>query len=231
MAKFGWAYIDCTDQGSSGSGSAGPNGSLQFVTESGGQTTGSNHLIYYTGSTGAYGYLPNTVVLSGSLIVTGTVSASTFHIKDITTIDATGSTYFGDSIDDTHRRKGSLIVSGASNYVLSASAITERVWVRGFGGKYASVGGATYNVVADDYIIGCSSSANQTLYLPSASAVGKGALLIIKDEYNNRSATAVYISGSNPVGGFSVEDKAFYQLNGTMPAVNLYSDGTNWFVF
>jgi|2_EtaG_2_1085320.scaffolds.fasta_scaffold00833_11 hypothetical protein len=231
MAKFGWAYIDCTDQGSSGSGSAGPNGSLQFVTESGGQTTGSNHLIYYTGSTGAYGYLPNTVVLSGSLIVTGTVSASTFHIKDITTIDATGSTYFGDSIDDTHRRKGSLIVSGASNYVLSASAITERVWVRGFGGKYASVGGATYNVVADDYIIGCSSSANQTLYLPSASAVGKGALLIIKDEYNNRSAAAVYISGSNPVGGFSVEDKAFYQLNGTMPAVNLYSDGTNWFVF
>jgi len=231
MAKFGWAYIDCTDQGSSGSGSAGPRGSLQFVTESGGQTTGSNHLIYYTGSTGAYGYLPNTVVLSGSLIVTGTVSASTFHIKDITTIDATGSTYFGDSIDDTHRRKGSLIVSGASNYVLSASAITERVWVRGFGGKYASVGGATYNVVADDYIIGCSSSANQTLYLPSASAVGKGALLIIKDEYNNRSATAVYISGSNPVGGFSVEDKAFYQLNGTMPAVNLYSDGTNWFVF
>jgi len=231
MAKFGWAYIDCTDQGSSGSGSAGPRGSLQFVTESGGQTTGSNHLIYYTGSTGAYGYLPNTVVLSGSLIVTGTVSASTFHIKDITTIDATGSTYFGDSIDDTHRRKGSLIVSGASNYVLSASAITERVWVRGFGGKYASVGGATYNVVADDYIIGCSSSANQTLYLPSASAVGRGALLIIKDEYNNRSATAVYISGSNPVGGFSVEDKAFYQLNGTMPAVNLYSDGTNWFVF
>jgi len=231
MAKFGWAYIDCTDQGSSGSGSAGPRGSLQFVTESGGQTTGSNHLIYYTGSTGAYGYLPNTVVLSGSLIVTGTVSASTFHIKDITTIDATGSTYFGDSIDDTHRRKGSLIVSGASNYVLSASAITERVWVRGFGGKYASVGGATYNVVADDYIIGCSSSANQTLYLPSASAVGKGALLIIKDEYNNRSAAAVYISGSNPVGGFSVEDKAFYQLNGTMPAVNLYSDGTNWFVF
>jgi len=231
MAKFGWAYIDCTDQGSSGSGSAGPRGSLQFVTESGGGTTGSNHLIYYTGSTAAYGYLPNTVVLSGSLIVTGTVSASTFHIKDITTIDATGSTFFGDSIDDTHRRKGSLIVSGASNYVLSASAITERVWVRGLGGKYTAVTVASYSILTDDYIIGCSGSANQTLYLPSASAVGKGALLIIKDEYNNRSSTAVYISGSNPVGGFSVEDKDFYQLNGTMPAVNLYSDGTNWFVF
>ena len=235
MAKFGWAYIDCTDQGSSGSGSAGPRGSLQFVTESGGQTTGSNHLVYYTGSQKATpdnrSYKPNTLLLSGNLIVTGTISASHYHIEDIAIIDATGSTYFGDSIDDTHRRIGSLIVSGASNYVLSASAITERVWVRGLGGKYTAVTVASYSILTDDYIIGCSGSANQTLYLPSASAVGKGALLVIKDEYNNRSSTAIYISGSNPVGGFSVEDKDFYQLNGTMPAVNLYSDGTNWFVF
>ena len=229
MAKFGWAYIDCTDQGSSGSGSAGPNGSLQFVTESGGGTTGSYYLLFHTAAVDSY--KPNTLLLSGNLIVTGAISASRYHIEDIAVIDATGSTYFGDSIDDTHRRKGSLIVSGASNYVLSASAITERVWVRGFGGKYTAVTVASYSILTDDYIIGCSGSANQTLYLPSASAVGKGALLIIKDEYNNRSATAVYISGSNPVGGFSVEDKAFYQLNGTMPAVNLYSDGTNWFVF
>jgi hypothetical protein len=229
MAKFGWAYIDCTDQGSSGSGSAGPNGSLQFVTESGGQTTGSNHLLFHTAAVDSY--KPNTLLLSGNLIVTGAISASRYHIEDIAVIDATGSTYFGDSIDDTHRRKGSLIVSGASNYVLSASAITERVWVRGLGGKYTAVTVASYSILADDYIIGCSGSANQTLYLPSASVVGKGALLIIKDEYNTRSSTAVYISGSNPVGGFSVEDKDFYQLNGTMPAVNLYSDGTNWFVF
>ena len=230
MAKFGWAYIDCTDQGSIGSGSAGPNGSLQFVTESGGETTGSYQLVYYTGSTNGR-YLAHTVVLSGNLVVTGAISASHYHIEDIAVIDATGSTYFGDSIDDTHRRKGSLIVSGASNYVLSASAITERVWVRGLGGRYHKVTAASYDIENYDYILGCSASANQTLFLPSASAVGKGALLIVKDQYNNRSSTAVYISASHPAGYFLVEDKAFYQLNGTMPAVNLYSDGTNWFVF
>jgi hypothetical protein len=229
MAKFGWAYIDCTDAGSSGSGSAGPNGSLQFVTASGGGTTGSIYLLFHTAA--VQSYHPHTLLLSGNLIVTGAISASRYHIEDIAVIDATGSTYFGDSIDDTHRRKGSLIVSGASNYVLSASAITERVWVRGFGGKYVSTTTATYNILTFDYIIGCSASFDQTVFLPSASAVGAGALMIVKDEYNNRPASAVYISGSHPAGGFLVEDKAFYQLNGTMPAVNLYSDGTNWFVF
>ena len=55
--------------------------------------------------------------------------------------------------------------------------------------------------------------------------------MVVKDEYNNRSATAVYISASVPAGGFSIEDQGYYQLNGTMAAINLYSDGTNWFVF
>jgi len=39
MAQFGWAYINCSQTGSDGSGS-GPPHSLQFVTESGGGTTG-----------------------------------------------------------------------------------------------------------------------------------------------------------------------------------------------
>ena len=229
MAKFGWAYIDCSDQGSSGSGSSGPAYSLQFVTESGGETTGSALLSYYTASINDY--RPSTLVLSGNMIVTGTVSASVFQYKDITVIDATGSTFFGDSIDDTHRRIGSLVVSGSSNYVLSASATEKRTWVRGFGGKYAQIGGSSYTILADDYIIGCSGSGNQTLHLPSASTVGIGALMVIKDEYNNRSSTKITISASTPAGGFLIEDTDYYELNGTMPAINLYSDGTNWFVF
>ena len=219
MANFGWAYIDCSDQGSSGSGSAGPAYSLQFVTESGGETTGSALLSYYTAST--YSYQPSTLVLSGNMIITGAISASIFHYENITEIDATGSTFFGDSVDDTHRRIGSLVVSGSSTYVLSASATEKRTWVRGFGGKYAQIGGASYNILADDYIIGCSGSGNQTLYLPSASIVGIGALMVIKDEFNNRSSTKVTISASNPAGGFSIEDADFYELNGTMPAINL----------
>mgnify|MGYP003666437254 FL=1 len=92
MAKFGWAYIDCN---SAESGSEGPNGSLQFSYDDTGRTTGSAYLTFFTAS-GVQSYLPNSLILSGNMYVTGTISASTFHTKDITTIDATGSTTFGD---------------------------------------------------------------------------------------------------------------------------------------
>ncbi len=72
MAKFGWAYIDCQDQ-NMGSGSEGPSYSLQFVTESGGGTTGSALLSYYTAS--QYSYDPSTMVLSGNFLATGSIDA------------------------------------------------------------------------------------------------------------------------------------------------------------
>jgi hypothetical protein len=230
MAKFGWAYIDCSDAGSSGSGSAGPAYSLQFVTRSGGGTTGSINLLYYTAS--YYSYAPSTIVLSGNLIVTGTISASVYHIEDIAIIDATGSTYFGDSNDDTHLRTGSLIVTSSnSDYVLSASTADQRTFVRGFAGRYHRVVAASYTIQSFDYILGCSASGDQTLHLPSASTVRQGGLMVIKDEYNNRAATSIFISASQNAGDFMIDDGPYYQLTGTMPAINLYSDGANWFVF
>jgi len=234
MANFGWAYINCS--GANDGGSSGPPYSLQFVTESGPHTTGSSLLNYYTAST--YSYAPSTLVLSGNLIVTGAISASIYHIEDIATIDATGSTYFGDSNDDTHLRTGSLVVTTAApnattdgTMVLSASVTKERVFVRGFGGRYHRVIATSYTVKDYDYIIGCSASGDQTLYLPSPSTVGAGVVMVVKDEYRTRTATSVYVSASNPAGTFTIEDQAYYQLNGTMAAINLYSDGTNWFVF
>jgi len=232
MATFGWAYINCADASSTGSGSSGPAYSLQFVTESGGATTGSALFSYYTAS--QYGYDPSTAVLSGNLIVTGAISASVYHIEDIAVIDATGSTTFGNTNDDEHHRTGSFVVIGRniapSAYTLSASVVDGRTSVRGFSGRYRRIT-ANGTIATDEYIIGCSGSANQTLYLPSASAAGAGALLIVKDEYLNRASTAVYISASVPAGGFKIESDAYYILTGTMPAVNMYSDGSNWFVF
>lgn len=229
---FGWAYINCADQGSSGSGSAGPAYSIQFVSESGGGTTGSANYTFYTAS--AYSYDPHTLVLSGNFIVTGSISASVYHIEDIAIIDATGSTYFGDSDDDQHIRTGSFIIAPANvsptTYALSASVVDGRVSVRAFSGRYRQVNGNS-NLQNDDYIIGCSGSSNQTLYLPSASTVGGGALMVIKDEYNNRGDQRIYVSASHPAGGFLVEGDSYYILTGTMPAINLYSDGTDWYVF
>lgn len=227
MAKFGWAYVDCSNAG--GSGSAGPARSVQFVTESGGATTGSYNFTFATSSM--------TLMLTGTLDVSGTISASHYHIKDVSTIDATGSTYFGDSIDDTHQRSGSLIVTAPTvrngrDFILSASTSEERAWVRGFGGYHHKVVGAVYHIKTYDYILGCSASSDQTLYLPTASAVGAGSQLVIKDTYNNRPASSVYISASQHASPHqTVDDAGFYHLTGTMPAISLYSDGTNWFVY
>tara|TARA_B100000686_G_C16740521_1_gene946311 strand:- start:1202 stop:1708 length:507 start_codon:yes stop_codon:yes gene_type:complete len=168
------------------------------------------------------------------MIITGAISASVYHIEDIAIIDATGSTYFGDSDDDEHIRTGSLVIAPAgvspNTYALSASVVDGRVSVRAFSGRYRAIT-ANGNIATDDYIIGCSGSGNQTLYLPSASAAGAGALMIIKDEYEHRAGTAIYVSASLPAGNFLIEGSSYYLLTGTMPAINLYSNGTNWHVF
>ncbi len=101
---FSWAYVNCDEI--AGSGSEGPPYSIQFVTESGGATTGSLYYRFFTAST--YSYDPNTLVLSGNFIITGAISASTYHIEDIAIIDATGSTFFGDDQTDLHVRTGSM---------------------------------------------------------------------------------------------------------------------------
>ena len=74
---FSWAYVNCDSV--IGSGSEGPNYSLQFVTESGGATTGSHLLTYYTAS--AYSYNPSTLVLSGNFLATGSITVeSNMHV-------------------------------------------------------------------------------------------------------------------------------------------------------
>jgi hypothetical protein len=231
MAKFGWAYIDCN---SAESGSEGPNGSLQFSYDDTGRTTGSAYLTFFTAS-GVQSYLPNSLILSGNMYVTGTISASTFHTKDITTIDATGSTTFGDDDSDIHMRTGSLVVENdAADIILSASTVYQTTFVRGFAGRYVKVTDTSYNAKFYDYIIGVSGSGNVTINLPSGSLAGTGSLMIIKDEYLNRDETSgarIYISASIPAGKFTIDAEPYYVLSGTMPAVNLYTDGVNWFVF
>jgi len=128
MAQFGWAYINCADTGSDGSGS-GPQYSLQFVTESAGGTTGSAYLTYYTASYSNYD--PSTLVLSGNLWITGGISASYYHIENIAIIDATGSTYFGDDQTDIHARTGSLEMYSDSALVFKVAAASSKIVAKG----------------------------------------------------------------------------------------------------
>ena len=222
MAKFGWAYVDC----SSSATAFGPTGSIQFMSGSG-ITTGSAMLMYHTASHGSH--QPSTMILSGNLIVTGSLSASVISYENISIIDATGSAYFGNSNDDTHRRIGSLLVQNAAGTViLSASATNESVQVRGFNGLYEAVTTTSVTASTPSYVIGVQNSSNVQILIPSASTYGSGALLIVKDEVASRVGTNIVITAST---GYTIDNGPSYILTGSNPAISLYSNGANWFVF
>jgi hypothetical protein len=255
MASFGWAYINCEDSGSTTTGGKvdGPTGSLQFLTGSN-AASGSSNLVYHTAAYG--GYLSSTLILTGTLVVTGTISASHFHIEDVAVIDSTGSTYFGNSADDIHTRTGSLWVSGAVRlgsdmeytHILtgnidfySASTVVaalESSPLRGSGSSfqlpgvrinYKQISAISATGSANDYIVGIRAGDADTNYrLPSASLSGTGSLRVIKDEVTARSSTKIYVSSSSPD---TIDGQTSYILSGTMSAINLYSDGQNWYIF
>ena len=218
MARFRWAYVDCT--ASAGGQAAGPTGSVQFLTGSN-ATSGSSNLIFLTGS--------STLHLTGTLVVSGTISASHYHIKNVTEIDASGSTFFGDSNDDLHIRTGSLEVGKADGtLLLRADNTTEAVQVRGFRGLYEAVSVVSYTASAPSYILGVTNANNVRIEIPSASTYKAGAVLLVKDEATSRAGTNIILSAAY---GTTIDGTNSYTLTGSMPAISLYSNGTNWFVF
>ena len=100
MAQFAWAYVDCRPDAKA----HGPTGSVQFVTGAG-NSSGSLNFMFHTAA--VYGYAANTLTLTGTVVISGAISASSYHIKDITEIHGSGSTYFGDDQTDMHSRTGS----------------------------------------------------------------------------------------------------------------------------
>jgi len=225
VARFRWAYVDCS--GSDGGQAAGPGGSVQFLTGAN-ATSGSKYFVYHSASIGD---LPaRTLVLTGTLIVSGTISASHYHIKNVTEIDASGSTFFGDSNDDLHIRTGSLEVGKSDGtLLLRADTTTEAVQVRGFRGLYESVSVASYTASAPSYILGVTSTNNVRIEIPSASTYQAGAVMLVKDEADRSSAgTNIILSAAY---GTTIDGTNSYTLTGSKPAISLYSNGTNWFVF
>tara|TARA_R100001015_G_C4622582_1_gene180076 strand:- start:747 stop:1451 length:705 start_codon:yes stop_codon:yes gene_type:complete len=234
MASFGWAYVDCSSSAGSGQ-AAGPVGSIQFVTGTN-ATSGSSKLVYFTGSEGG-GHTASSLILSGNLVVTGTLSASVVNYENISIIDATGSTSFGNSNDDTHVRVGSLIVNklGVGGHILSASTATEAVHVRGFNVLYEFVPAtgsviAIYTASVPSYIIGVRSTGSVKIEIPAASTYGSGALLLVKDEVGHLNGTDIRLSASS-AGTYTIDGATNYILTGSNPAISLYSNGANWFVF
>ena len=81
----------------------GVSGSVQFATDVSG--LGGSTRFKYKDEV-------HTLELTGTLKVEGAITASSYHIENITNLDAAGSTKFGNSADDTHIITGSIFVNG-----------------------------------------------------------------------------------------------------------------------
>ena len=214
MAQFGWAYVNCAEQDIS---IAGPTGSLQFLSTSS-ALSGSQNLTYNTSS--------NTLYITGTLLVSGTISASSFIVNQTDTVS--GSTIFGNSSDDVHQITGSLFVGKASEsptfQVIPAQSQSVTLGMRH---SYRTIASSGLTSSIGDYIIGIGGAGNVEFRLHSASLHGSGAILVIKDETTTRTG-AITLSASSPN---NIDNNGFYELSGTMPAISLYSNGAHWFVF
>ncbi len=234
----GWAYVDCSDTGGQ---AAGPTGSLQYLTGAN-ATSGTVNLLYHTAAVG--GLPASTMVLSGTLIVTGNISASSYTIKNVQQIDGTGSTFFGDTVDDVHARTGSLRMydasAGSEPYVFAnprAKSVTGNRALQlrsaSFCPHYTASGQlgptATITCGLTDHILGIQSTGTIAVVIPNGNSWTPHAckVMVIKDE-------VLYRTGSISItvaGGGTIDGETSYELSGTMPAINLYANGSNWFVY
>jgi len=215
MAQFRWAYVNCTEEDNITI--VGPTGSLQFLSTSSG-LSGSQNLIYNTSS--------NTLYITGTLLVSGTISASSFVVNQTDTIS--GSTIFGNSNDDTHRITGSLFVGKVSepSTFQVVPALSQSITL-GMRHTYRTIAASGFTSSTGDYIIGIGGTGDVEFRLHSASVHNSGAILVIKDETASRTG-AITLSASAPD---KIDNNGAYELSGTMPAISLYSNGANWFVF
>lgn len=107
MADFGWAFV----KGNLTTGSAPPSGAVQY-NDGNNKFAASGDFTFVSGAT-------SQLYLTGTLNVSGTINANEYNVnvtnQNVINLSATGSTKFGDSIDDTHVFTGSLNISAASN--------------------------------------------------------------------------------------------------------------------
>lgn len=174
MGEFGWAYIS----GSAPLQSAGGvSGSVQFATNISG-LGGSNKLRYKDEI--------HTLELTGTLKVQGAITASSYHIENITNLDAAGSTNFGNSNDDSHIFTGSMHVKGPI-------AVTGTVAASHFIGAHVGDGSALTNLPAATGVTHANSGDNRIVTSVNATSI-QGESNLTWDGSNLQATGSAYIS-------------------------------------
>ena len=162
-------------------------------------------------------------------------------------------TRFGNTADDTHQRTGSLYVGAPDDTLLEINVnASQSINFGSMRYAYKTVSGgvgvvAYASAAIGDYIIGVKGQCPVEIRIPPASAsinsqdnlayAMTGNILVIKDEYTGEPVSfadrdfdpaAIFLSGTD---GETIDGEPYYQMTGTMTAVSLYSNGSNWFVF
>jgi len=183
VGNYGWAYV-----AGGGGLPGGVSGSVQLLKDSNTQT-----------GSAAFIFREDTVTITGSVYVSGTLTANQYNVnvinETVTNISASGDTKFGNSQDDLHQFSGSLFVSGnndgldihqiTGSLLLSSSAHPLRLQ-----GLFAGDGATAAHYLA----------ATSTGQIILTSSIGGGGGGII-DEYtnpgDNRIITSIDSSGIN----------------------------------
>lgn len=243
MSRFGWAYVNC-DEDPGHVDTDGVTGSVMFLTGAKG-LSGSNFFMYnFNGSVPGAGGAESSLILTGTFFISGAISASSYHFEDITRIEASGSTTFGNTNDDQHVRTGSLTIGRTNSVTFHVDSENRQISMpQGVKYGYATISGGvgaiTYTSSSNrNHIIGVKGQCPVEIRLHSASGSGgiamTGSIMVIKDEFTGERMpidnvpASIVLSGTD---GETIDGEPFYEMTGTMTAISVYSNGSNWFVF
>lgn len=200
--------------------SVGPLYSIQFEGDNNG-LSGSSNLTFDPNN--------NQVALSGNLVVSGNITAHTFDIvhTDITEIDASGSTNFGNSNDDNHIRTGSFVVVSSSTEQFKVDTLNRTTAINtGLVFNAISVT-SDYTITKNNYIIGVDTNGGAvTVTLPDATTLAKGHSFVVKDEGGVAYQNNITISAP---GVQKINNSNTAVLQVPYSSIMLYCDGSSRF--
>ena len=184
----------------------GPIESLQFHSASN-ELSGSDNL--------TFDFSSNVLTLTGTLNVTGAINANELNInvtnKSVINLDVSGSTKFGDTLDDIHEYTGSIQIHG--------TIVRDR----------QSVTSTSFSVASTNYFIAVQTNqigALSTITLPSANTLKEGQSFIIKDEGGQAQTHNIKITAS---AADLIDGQSEIFIESPFGALNLYTNGTNKF--